>query len=306
MNPFGRSPVVYVDIAPPVLTPGQTVTAVVSGGRPIGAVRAAVLQWGYTNYYRYRWAGRPASGLADAGNAAWLFGGVGVSSSGERDADDWVGILEEALVIEPGRPLSGTSRFTIPGWAPPSSPELVRWSCRVVVQRGGRDIDAHGEFEVKVGPADVATEQGVVETLAGDGATVIGLTLSERIVLAGSTIRGELRLAPTADLPDGDVAVCWRKCRLSHPSGRRAARGGVLDGPAVLVGDRIRLVRDRQVVLPFHLPVPAEAAPSASAVHSSIRWFVHVRLFYAGFSAHRTERVLLPITVVNDLAHDDG
>ncbi|MEH3133527.1 MAG: hypothetical protein PGN30_00850 [Mycolicibacterium neoaurum] len=306
MEVFGRSPVVYVDIAPPVLTPGQTVTAVVSSGRPLGAVRAAVLQWGYTNYYRYHWGGRPDSVLAEADNAAWLFGGVGVNSSDERDADDWVGVAEEQLTIEPGRPVVGTSRFTIPVWAPPSSPELVRWSCRVVVQRGGRDIDAHGEFEVKVGPADVAAEHAAVETLAGDGATVIEVTLNDRIVLVGSTIRGDLRLTPRVDLPDGDVAVCWRKCRLSHPAGRRAARGGAIDGPVAVVGDRIRLVRDRQVILPFHLPVPAEAAPSASAVHSSIRWFVHVRLFYAGFPALRTERVLLPITVVNDLAHDGG
>lgn len=49
----------------------------------------------------------------------------------------------------------------------------------------------------------------------------------------------------------------------------------------------------------FALPLPAYAAPTASAVHSSLSWFVGARVFYSGFTSHQVERVRLPIVVVN-------
>jgi hypothetical protein len=52
-------------------------------------------------------------------------------------------------------------------------------------------------------------------------------------------------------------------------------------------------------MFPFEIPLPADAAPTAAAVHSSINWFVQARMMYAGFTAHTLERVRRPIVVVN-------
>jgi hypothetical protein len=51
--------------------------------------------------------------------------------------------------------------------------------------------------------------------------------------------------------------------------------------------------------LPFALPLPADAAPTSSAVHSSLSWFIGARIFYSGFSRHQIERVRRSIVVVN-------
>jgi hypothetical protein len=47
------------------------------------------------------------------------------------------------------------------------------------------------------------------------------------------------------------------------------------------------------------LPLPADAAPTTTAVHSSLSWFVGARVFYSGFTSHQIERVRRPIVVVN-------
>ena len=53
------------------------------------------------------------------------------------------------------------------------------------------------------------------------------------------------------------------------------------------------------MTLPFEIPLPADAPPTAAAVHSSMNWFVQARLMYAGFNGHMLERVRRPIVVVN-------
>jgi hypothetical protein len=53
------------------------------------------------------------------------------------------------------------------------------------------------------------------------------------------------------------------------------------------------------VRLPFALPLPADAAPTATAVHSSLGWFVRARIFYAGWKGPLPERVRRPFVVVN-------
>ena len=51
-------------VTPDVVRPRQTVTATVTTDKPIDKVTAATLEWGYTNFYRYRWAGRADSAAA--------------------------------------------------------------------------------------------------------------------------------------------------------------------------------------------------------------------------------------------------
>ena len=114
------------------------------------------------------------------------------------------------------------------------------------------------------------------------------------------TFRDIVGEVPTVNLPDGDVAVCWQRCRDSHPLTRRPSRGGSVDGPILTVAKPVPLRAGVGVALPFELPLPVDAAPTARAVHSSMRWFVQARMFYAGFTGPLTERVVHPIVVVND------
>ena len=116
---------------------------------------------------------------------------------------------------------------------------------------------------------------------------------------AGETIRGQVTLTPTMDLPDGDLAVCWQRRRESHPLTRTPGPGGSLDGRIVQLGKEIPLRAGVPITLPFEIPLPADAPPTASAVHSSMDWFVQARMFYAGFNAHMPERVVRPIVVVS-------
>lgn len=296
---LGRWPGVTVEAVPAVAGPRQVVTARVATGRRITRVRSVVLDWGYTNVYRYHWAGRADSPMIAAGEAAWPASDIGTNATGERDAEEWVSVNCTDLTPVGDEFGGATATFRVPSWAPASSPELVRWACRVTVERDGRDIDGHGDFAVRVARGDVNAPEPVAEPIMGDRETVVEIDLVSTVFAAGELVRGRVRLLPTVDLPDGDIGVCWRRCRESHPLTRTPSRGGGCDGPVLRLAKRIPLRAGRPVVLPFALPLPENAAPSASAVHSSMTWFVQARLFYAGFSAHLTERVLRPIVVVN-------
>lgn len=117
---------------------------------------------------------------------------------------------------------------------------------------------------------------------------------------AGESVRGQITLTPHTDLPDGDLAVSWQRERASHPLTRNPCPTGQLDGrPVVSLGKRIPLRAGVPVVLPFEVPLPPDAAPTASAVHSSLAWFVQTRLFYKGFNAHQMEKVRRQIAVIN-------
>ena len=62
---------------------------------------------------------------------------------------------------------------------------------------------------------------------------------------------------------------------------------------------RLTLREGAPMRLPFQLELPTDAAPTASAVHSSMRWFVSATMFYAGFSSPGTESGRCPIAVVS-------
>nr|MDP9166266.1 hypothetical protein [Actinomycetota bacterium] len=138
-----------------------------------------------------------------------------------------------------------------------------------------------------------------LEVVSGAAETVVGITLSAPVWRAGATITGQVSLTPTVDLPDGDLAVSWQRDRASHPLTRAPGPGTQLDGRVVSLGKRIPLRAGSPVMLPFEILLPADASPTAAAVHSSIDWFVQARLMYAGFTGHSLERVRRPIVVVN-------
>jgi hypothetical protein len=296
---FSRSGGAVVTVTPEVVAPRQTVQATVTTDKPIDKVSSARLDWGYTNFYRYHWAGRVDSAAAAGNDTIWTADQVGTNYGGDRDTDDWVSVIVEDVPIATGQFTGASSTFRIPSWAPASSSAIARWECRLTVERGGRDIDTRGEFTVLIGTADVEAYTEPLEVVSGAAETVIDITLSKPVWRAGETITGEATLTPTMDLPDGDLAVSWQRDRESHPLTRAPGPGGQLDGRIVQLGKRIQLRAGLPVVLPFEIPLPADAPPTAAAVHSSINWFVQARLMYAGFTGHQLERVRRPIVVVN-------
>jgi hypothetical protein len=88
--------------------------------------------------------------------------------------------------------------------------------------------------------------------------------------------------------------------RASHPLVRTPAiAGGGASGRTVQLGKGIELRAGTPVTVPFEVPLPDDAAPTAEAVHSSLSWFVEARLTYSGWNSYVSELVRRPIVVVN-------
>jgi hypothetical protein len=296
---FSRGGGASVVVSPAVVGLRQTVEATVTTDKPIDKVASARLDWGYTNFFNYHWAGRVDSAAAAGNDTIWTMDQVGTSYGGDRDTDEWVSVVVEDIPIATGQFTGASSTFRIPSWAPASSSSIARWECRLTVERGGRDVETSGEFSVHIGTADVEAYVEPMELVAGAAETVIDIALSSPVYRAGDTIAGQVTLTPTMDLPDGDLAVSWQRERESHPLTRTPSPGTQLDGRVVTLGKRIPLRANVPVLLPFEIPLPADAPPTAAAVHSSMNWFVQARMMYAGFNGHQLERVRRPIVVVS-------
>ena len=73
----------------------------------------------------------------------------------------------------------------------------------------------------------------------------------------------------------------------------------MVNGRTLQLEKHVTLREGTPVRLPFQTELPVDAPPTASAVNSSMRWFVTATMFYAGFTSPGTESVRLPIAVVN-------
>ena len=114
MGLFRRSTAIDVSVSPTVAVPRQTVTATISGS--LDRVRSARLDWGYTNFFRYHWAGHADSAAAQVNDDLWLLGEVGTNYGGDRDTEEWVSVTAADLPIAtgelrpPGLMISGSRR----------------------------------------------------------------------------------------------------------------------------------------------------------------------------------------------------
>jgi hypothetical protein len=296
---FNRSGGAQVTVTPEVVLPRQTVQATITTGKPIDKVSSATLEWGYTNFYRYRWAGR-ADAAATEGLDSWLMiDQVGTDAGSEKDTEDWVGVTKVELPISSGEFSGGSSSFTIPSWAPGSSEELARWSARLNVERGGRDVDTRGDFTVVIGRDNVQVADTALARTGGDGETEVDIVLPSPLFRAGDTINGQITLTPQADMSDGELAIYWGHRRISHPLERTPAiAGGTKSGPTVKLGKGISLSKGTPVTVPFAVPLPEDAPPTGEAVHSSLVWFLEATLMYSKWT-QGIEKVRRQIVVVN-------
>ena len=299
MGLFSRSGRARVSLTPNAVRPRQPVTATITTDKPLDKVRSATLEWGYTNFYRYHWAGRADSAAAAANDSLAMIGEVGTNYGGERDTDDWVCVDRVPVAIEAGEFTGTSATFKVPSWAPGSSPELARWSCRLVVDRGGRDVDEHGVFDVVIGRDDVQVVDEPQERTGGDGRTSLDIVLPTLLFGAGETVNGQLVLTPQQDMSDGELSIYWARRQISHPVERAPALGGSSkSGQTIKLGKGIPLLGGVPVTVPFAVPLPGDAPPSASAVHSSLEWFLEATLMYSKWT-QGIEKVCRPIMVVN-------
>jgi hypothetical protein len=295
---FKRSAGVRVQISPDVVRPRQTVTATITADKAVDKVTSATLEWGYTNFYRYHWAGRLDSAAAGMNDTVWTMDQVGTSYGGERDTDEWVAVTKTELPLAASEFAGGSWTFTVPSWAPGSSPELAQWSCRVTIARGGRDVEARGDFAVLIGPADLQLVDEPQQRTGGHGDTDIDIVLPSLVFHAGETINGHIVLTPHTDMSDCELSIYWGRHCVSHPLVRTPAAGGTKTGPTIKLGKGIPLRKGSPVTVPFALPLPEDAPPTSEAVHSSMEWFVEATLMYSKWT-QGIEKVRDQIAVVN-------
>jgi hypothetical protein len=296
---FKRSSGAQVTVTPEVVSPRQTVQVTVTTDKPIDKVSSATLEWGYTNFYRYRWAGR-ADAMATEMNDSWfMMDQVGTDAGSERDTEDWVGVTKVELPVAGGEFTGGSSSFTVPSWAPGSSDVLARWSARLTIQRGGRDVDTSCAFTVVVGRDNVEAADEPQQRTAGDGETDIDIVLPSLVYRAGDTVNGGITLTPHTDMSDGELSIYWVRRRLSHPLVRTPAiEGGTKSGQTIKLGKGIQLRNGSPVTVPFAVQLPEDAPPTATAVHSSLVWFLTAVLMYSKWT-QGVEKVSRQFVVVN-------
>jgi hypothetical protein len=288
-----------VSVTPEIVRPRQTVTATVTADKAVDKVSSATLEWGYTNFYRYRWAGRADSTAVQMNDSWFMMGEVGTDAGSEKDTEDWVGVTKVELPIAAGEFSGGSSSFTVPSWAPGSSDALARWSARLTVDRGGRDVDARGDFTVVIGWDDLQVTDEPQARTGGDGDTDIGIVLPSLLFRAGETISGQIVLTPNKDMSDCELGIYWGWRRTSHPLERTpAVGGGSKSGQTIKLGKGIPLRNGTPVTVPFAVPLPEDAPPTGAAVHSSLTWFLEASLVYSKWT-HGIEKVRRQIVVVN-------
>jgi hypothetical protein len=296
---FSRSAAAQVTVTPEVVRPRQTVTATVTTHTPIDKVSAATLEWGYTNFYRYRWAGRADSAVAEMNDVWWMMGEVGTDAGSDKATEDWVGVTKVDLLVTDGQFDGGTASFTIPSWAPGSSDALARWSAQLRVERGGRDIDTRGDFTVVLGRDDADVLDEPPRRTGGDGRTDLEIVLPSIVFRAGDTVNGHITLTPNVDMSDGELSISGWYRTISHPLVKTPSTGGGARpaGP-VKLGKGIPLRTGQPVSVQFALPLPADAPPSGEAVHSSLVWYLEAVLMYSKWT-QGIEKVAKQIVIVN-------
>jgi hypothetical protein len=288
-----------VTVSPSVVSPCQSVDVRATTAKPISDVISARIELGYYNFYRYRWAGRADAAATAATDAMWLTEDVGTTYGTDRDTKEWVGIFSTEIPTATSAFTDGSPTFRLPSWAPASSSQIARWSGRLIVQRRGIDVEEETEFAVVTGPGDAPTDIGSLEKVTGSAAARLDIELPRVVFRAGETIDGAVVITPSRDLPVGDVRVRWQGQRDSHPRTRTPGFDEVVNGRSVQLDKHVTLREGQPVRLPFQTALPQDAAPTASAVNSSMRWFVSATMYYAGFGSPGTESVRRPIAVVN-------
>ncbi|MFL6107416.1 MAG: hypothetical protein ACJ72L_10665 [Marmoricola sp.] len=270
----------------------ETITATVTVAEPLAEVSSAVVELGYVNRYRYRWAGREGAALSQ-GNDSWLtMDQVGTSYGSDKFTEDWVHVLEQPLLVAGGVLAVGTQQVAlrVPSWAPGSSAETVRWQARLRVDRRGTDVEVEAPITVLVAAPEPAPATTDLPLVQGESALAHSLEFeieTERgCYRPGEEVRGFVAVTPRDPVDRKALVAGWfQRVEESHPLEKTP--GGTTETftrPMVTFEKDVQLVTGQRSEFAFALTLPSDADPTTEAVHCSVDWFLQIKVEFAGMT----------------------
>lgn len=266
----------------------ETVTAVVEVAEALDGVSTARVELGYLNRYRYRWAGREGAALSQGNDSLLTMGQVGTNYGSEKDTEDWVHVLAEPLTVAGGVLGAGQQQVALrlPSWSPGSSKEVVQWQVRLHVERSGKDVEVEEPLTVLVAAPDPAPVD--LPLIQGERAIANSLEFeieTERgCYRPGEEVRGFVAVTPREPVERKALVAGWfQQMQDSHPVEKTPAMATeAFIRPMVTFAKDVQLVQGQRAEFPFALTLPADVDPTTEAVHSSIGWFVQIKVEFAG------------------------
>lgn len=286
----GRPSAATIAVAPEVVTATDEVRVTVSLAEAVDKVESAVVEIGYVNTYRYRWAGRHDAAAKFDDSSLVTMGQVGTDYGSDRETSDWVAALSQPLPVAGGTLREGAHevRLRVPSWAPGTSRSTVRWEARLRVARPGRDIEAEQAFVVLVAapdppPAPLPLIQG---TKAMHDTIEWDITTERTCYRPGDVVTGTISMTPREPVTrTGELAVYFMTVFTSHPLERTP--GGETETqtrPPVKVAEELRLREGETTTLPFSVTLPDEVDPTTEAVHCSLDVSLLARIMFSGLT----------------------
>ena len=257
---------------------------------PIDKVESAVVELGYVNTYRYRWAGRHDAAAKFDDMSLVTMDQVGTDYGSDREHLGLGRRAEPASARRRRHLRAGEHevRLRVPSWAPGTSRSTVRWEARLRVARPGRDVEAEQAFEVLVAapdppPAELPLIQG---TRAISNSIEWDITTERTCYRPGDVVTGTISLTPREPVTrTGELAVYFMTVFTSHPLERTpAVDTETQTRPPIRVAEDLQLREGETTTLPFSVTLPAEVDPTTEAVHSSVDVFLLARIMFSGLT----------------------
>ncbi|WP_051222924.1 hypothetical protein [Conexibacter woesei] len=279
-----------VGVTPQTVTATDEVRVVVTLPEPIDKVDSAVVELGYGNTYRYRWAGRHDAAAKFDDMSLVTMDQVGTDYGSDRSTSDWVAALNQPLPVAGGTLRAGEHevRLRVPSWAPGTSRSTVTWEARLRVARPGRDVEAAQPFEVLIAapdppPAAMPLIQG---TRVMHNSIEWDITTERTCYRPGDVIAGTIALTPREPISrTGELAVYFMTVFTSHPLERTPALDTETQTrPPIKIAEDLQLREGETTTLPFSVTLPDEVDPTTEAVHSSVDVFLLARIMFSGLT----------------------
>jgi hypothetical protein len=231
--------------------------------------------------------------------------------SGQRlVADDGSGRhelrLDEPLTVAGGALANGNHQVAVrlPSWSPGSSAEVVQWQARLKVERSGKDISAQTPLTVLIAAPEPAPASADMPLIQGERAIANDLEFEVETERAcykpGDEIRGTIAVTPRTFIDRTALFAVWcQRVQESHPVEKNP--GSAIESftrPIVNIVKDVQLVQHQRTEVPFTVTLPNEVDPTTEAVHSSINWFVQVKVEFSGMTGaiERAQRGIVVYT----------
>lgn len=258
----GRASAATLAVAPGTVDATDEVRVTVSLAEAIDKVDSAVVEIGYVNTYRYRWAGRHDAAAKFDDTSLVTMGQVGTDHGSDRGTSDWVPALSQPLPVVGQTVRAGEHevRMRVPSWAPGTSRSTVRWEARLRVVRSGRDVEAEQAFTVLLAapdppPAELPLIQG---TKAMHNTIEWDIATERTCYRPGDVVAGTISLTPREPVTrTGELAVYFMTVFTSHPLEHTPAGDTETQTrPPIKVAEDLQLREGETTTLPFSVTLP--------------------------------------------------